>query len=129
MFRLSNLEAGSVDNLLQLLLKHRNVSFTPVSPHSRLKAFSSPPVMAEQYPDLKDRPIKETICLFDVDGTLTPARKHVSAEMLKLLSELRHKCVIGFVSLYPRLKAGLRPSTHGSPATGMCSATPSRSIK
>lgn len=52
---------------------------------------------AEQYPDLKNRPVKETICLFDVDGTLTPARKRVSPEMLKLLSELRHKCAIGFV--------------------------------
>lgn len=52
---------------------------------------------AEQYPDLKNRPVKETICLFDVDGTLTPARRRVSPEMLKLLSELRHKCAIGFV--------------------------------
>lgn len=56
--------------------------------------------MAELYPDLKDRPVKETICLFDVDGTLTPARQSVSAKMLKLLSELRHKCAIGFVSLH-----------------------------
>lgn len=56
--------------------------------------------MAEKYPDLKGRPIKETICLFDVDGTLTPARQRVSPEMLKLLSELRHKCAIGFVG-YP----------------------------
>lgn len=54
--------------------------------------------MAELYPDLKDRPVKETICLFDVDNTLTPARLSVSAEMLKLLSELRKKCAIGFVS-------------------------------
>ena len=53
--------------------------------------------MAELYPDLKERPVKETICLFDVDGTLTPARLSASAEMLKLLSELRHKCAIGFV--------------------------------
>ena len=53
--------------------------------------------MAEQYPALKDRPIKETICLFDVDGTLTPARQRVSPEMLELLSQLRHKCAIGFV--------------------------------
>ena len=48
---------------------------------------------------MKDRPIKETICLFDVDGTLSPARKHASAEMIKVLSELRKKCAIGFVSL------------------------------
>jgi hypothetical protein len=54
-------------------------------------------VHAEQYPDLKDRPVHETICLFDVDGTLTPARQRVSPEMLRLLSELRHKCAIGFV--------------------------------
>ena len=55
--------------------------------------------MAELYPDLKDRSIKETLALFDVDNTLTPARETVSAEMLKVLSELRHKCAIGFVSL------------------------------
>ena len=55
--------------------------------------------MAEHYPDLKDRPIKETICLFDVDGTLSPARRGASDEMLKTLEALRHKCAIGFVSL------------------------------
>jgi len=26
------------------------------------------------YPPLEERPLKNTICLFDVDGTLTPAR-------------------------------------------------------
>lgn len=30
---------------------------------------------ASVYPALEDRPVKETICLFDVDGTLTPARR------------------------------------------------------
>lgn len=53
--------------------------------------------MAELYPDLKDRPVKETICLFDVDGTITPARQSASTEMLQLLSELRSKCAIGYV--------------------------------
>ncbi|KKY29147.1 putative phosphomannomutase [Phaeomoniella chlamydospora] len=53
--------------------------------------------MAELYPDLKDRPIKETICLFDVDNTLSPARQLASAEMLKTLSALRQKCAIGYV--------------------------------
>jgi hypothetical protein len=28
-----------------------------------------------QYPPVNDRPVKDTICLFDVDGTLTPARR------------------------------------------------------
>ncbi|QMW27543.1 hypothetical protein G4B84_002832 [Aspergillus flavus NRRL3357] len=49
------------------------------------------------YPALEDRPVKDTICLFDVDGTLTPARRTISPEMLQLLSQLRHKCAIGTV--------------------------------
>ena len=48
-------------------------------------------------PPLEARPVKNTICLFDVDGTLTPARRSASPEMLSLLSQLRHKCAIGFV--------------------------------
>jgi phosphomannomutase len=36
------------------------------------------------YPPLADREIKNTICLFDVDGTLTPARR-VRALLLLLL--------------------------------------------
>ena len=73
-------------------------------------------VAASVVPALKDRPVKNTICLFDVDGTLTPARRvsllelhlakdimlnelfqSVSPEMLQLLSQLRHKVAIGFV--------------------------------
>jgi len=50
------------------------------------------------FSDLKDRPVKETVCLFDVDGTLTPARLAASPEMLDLLVKLRQKCAIGFVS-------------------------------
>lgn len=46
---------------------------------------------------LEARPLKNTLCLFDVDGTLTPARLSVSPAMLSLLSQLRHKCAIGFV--------------------------------
>ncbi|PNY24519.1 Phosphomannomutase [Tolypocladium capitatum] len=46
---------------------------------------------------LDERPLKDTICLFDVDGTLTPARLDASPEMLDLLRALRKKCAIGFV--------------------------------
>ncbi|KAL7628646.1 Phosphomannomutase 1 [Parahypoxylon ruwenzoriense] len=49
------------------------------------------------YPPLEDRPIKNTICLFDVDGTLTPARLSASPEMLATLQALRQKVAIGFV--------------------------------
>ena len=37
------------------------------------------------------------VCLFDVDGTLTPARQQVSDEMLKVLKALREQVAIGFV--------------------------------
>jgi len=49
------------------------------------------------YPPLEDRPLKNTICLFDVDETLTPARRPVSLEMLNLLARLRQKCAVGYV--------------------------------
>lgn len=44
-----------------------------------------------------EREFPDTICLFDVDGTLTPARLEVSDEMRTLLADLRKKTVIGFV--------------------------------
>ncbi|KAF6753022.1 phosphomannomutase [Ephemerocybe angulata] len=46
--------------------------------------------------DFADRPLK-TLCLFDVDGTLTPAREGISPEMNETLRALRKKCVVGFV--------------------------------
>lgn len=72
-------------------------------------------------PALEQRPIKNTIVLFDVDNTLSPARlvskpatgledatahtysiltllhQPASPEMLALLSQLRHKVAIGYV--------------------------------
>ncbi|KAH6898307.1 eukaryotic phosphomannomutase [Thelonectria olida] len=54
-------------------------------------------VAPPSYTPLEDRPIKETICLFDVDGTLTPARLGASPEILAALQALRAKCAIGFV--------------------------------
>ncbi len=79
--------------------------------------------MAASYPPLDKRPIANTICLFDVDGTLTyprgvstqtefmlssqfhsPTRflilqfsQDATPEMLQLLAALRHKVAIGFV--------------------------------
>ncbi|KAL2828662.1 eukaryotic phosphomannomutase [Aspergillus cavernicola] len=52
---------------------------------------------ATVYPALENRPLKDTICLFDVDNTLTPARRPVTPEMLQVLSQLRQKCAIGYV--------------------------------
>jgi len=75
--------------------------------------------MAAQYSDLKDRPIKETVCLFDVDETLSPARQRASPEMLKLLSELRHKCAIGYISGSDLPKQQEQLGTQAVPVTAM----------
>ncbi|KAF3911160.1 Phosphomannomutase [Arthrobotrys entomopaga] len=50
------------------------------------------------YSPLKDRPLKNTICLFDICGTLSPQQGTVPPEILTLLHILRSKCTIGFVS-------------------------------
>ncbi|CAG8605795.1 4089_t:CDS:2 [Paraglomus brasilianum] len=47
--------------------------------------------------DWKDREFSDTIVLFDVDGTLTPARQSVTPEVIEILNKLRKKVVIGFV--------------------------------
>ncbi|KAK3337052.1 eukaryotic phosphomannomutase [Cercophora scortea] len=53
--------------------------------------------MSFPYPPLEERELKNTIVLFDVDGTLTPSRGHVLPEVLDLLARLRQKVAIGFV--------------------------------
>lgn len=47
--------------------------------------------------DVASRKHPKTICLFDVDGTLTPARQHISKAMLEKLKALKEQCVLGFV--------------------------------
>ena len=74
---------------------------------------------ASIYPPLEGRPIKDTICLFDVDGTLTPARGSVSPEMLQLLSALRHKCAIGFVGGSDLVKQQEQLGTPSIPVIGL----------
>ncbi|KAK3815343.1 MAG: eukaryotic phosphomannomutase [Benniella sp.] len=48
-------------------------------------------------PLFADRTHPDIICLFDVDGTLTPARLKVTESMEDTLVQLRKKCVVGFV--------------------------------
>ncbi|KAI1184661.1 eukaryotic phosphomannomutase [Nemania serpens] len=54
---------------------------------------STPP----SYPPLEERPIKNTIVLFDVDGTLSLSRRAATPEMLAALAALRQKVAIGYV--------------------------------
>ncbi|EPE03983.1 phosphomannomutase [Ophiostoma piceae UAMH 11346] len=71
------------------------------------------------YPPLADRPVKNTICLFDVDGTLTPARLHASPEILDLLIRLRQKVAIGFVGGSDLVKQQEQLSTPDVPVTDL----------
>ncbi|KAA8576590.1 hypothetical protein EYC84_006689 [Monilinia fructicola] len=66
----------------------------PTSKHTEPKMSDA---VTASFPPLAERPVKNTICLFDVDGTLSPARLSASAEMLSLLAALRQKCAIGYV--------------------------------
>ncbi|KAI9819052.1 MAG: Phosphomannomutase [Thelocarpon impressellum] len=71
------------------------------------------------FPPLSQRPVKNTICLFDVDGTLTPARRPVSPEILTLLSALRHKVAIGFVGGSDLVKQQEQLGTASIPVTSL----------
>lgn len=44
-----------------------------------------------------DRKHPRTLCLFDVDGTLSLARQSITPEFHALLAKLRTQCVIGVV--------------------------------
>ena len=52
---------------------------------------------------------EKIICLFDVDGTLTPARLQVKPEMENMIAALRKKVVVGTVggSDFPKQKEQL----------------------
>ena len=56
----------------------------------------------------------KVIALFDVDGTLTPARKEVSQEVLDAIADLRKKIVVGTVggSDLPKQKEQLGDDVH-----------------
>ncbi|KAF8519680.1 eukaryotic phosphomannomutase [Gautieria morchelliformis] len=60
-----------------------------------------------------DRPIKK-LYLFDVDGTLSLARRGATPEMLELLRELRKKTAIGFVGGSDLSKITEQLGVHGS---------------
>ncbi|KAI9814734.1 MAG: Phosphomannomutase [Pycnora praestabilis] len=74
---------------------------------------------ASLYPPLNKRPVSNTICLFDVDGTLTPARRTVTPQMLQLLSALRHKVAIGFVGGSDLAKQQEQLGTPSIPVTSL----------
>ncbi|KAM5535547.1 hypothetical protein V8D89_003516 [Ganoderma adspersum] len=63
-----------------------------------------------------DRPLKKLV-LFDVDGTLTPARQSVSPEMVATLRALRKKLAIGVVGGSDFVKVSEQLTVSGSKVT------------
>ncbi|KAE8209560.1 hypothetical protein CF327_g6470 [Tilletia walkeri] len=45
----------------------------------------------------EDRPLPKTLCLFDVDGTLSMARQSATPEMIATIAKLRRRCAVGVV--------------------------------
>ncbi|KAK0556685.1 Phosphomannomutase 1 [Tilletia horrida] len=45
----------------------------------------------------EQRPLPKTLCLFDVDGTLTIPRQDAKPEIIAALAKLRQRCAIGVV--------------------------------
>jgi len=74
---------------------------------------------AASYPALNARPLSNTICLFDVDGTLTLARRSATPEMLALLAKLRQKCATGFVGGSDLAKQQEQLGTASIPVTSL----------
>jgi len=68
---------------------------------------------------LNQRPIKNTIYLFDVDGTLGPSREAVTPEMLQVLAAIRQKVAIGFVGGSDLSKQQEQLGTAARPVTSM----------
>ncbi|RDB23546.1 Phosphomannomutase [Hypsizygus marmoreus] len=62
-----------------------------------------------------DRLTKKLV-LFDVDGTLTPARQALSPEMIAALDDLRKKAIVGFVGGSDLVKISEQLSVNGSNA-------------
>ncbi|KAF8220269.1 eukaryotic phosphomannomutase [Tricholoma matsutake] len=65
------------------------------------------------YPAFDDRKYKKLV-LFDVDGTLTPARRVASPEMIQALRSLRQRVSIGFVGGSDLAKISEQLSVAGS---------------
>ena len=47
--------------------------------------------------EFSDRPQAKTLCLFDVDGTLTVPRLTVEPDMEAFMKRVREKCVVALV--------------------------------
>lgn len=77
----------------------------------------SPPALAEL--TLGAGTAGNTLVLFDVDETLTKARRGIKPEMAHLLAELRKKAVVGFVggSNLPKIREQLEDGGGDGPST------------
>lgn len=67
------------------------------------------------------RPLPKTLCLFDVDLTLSMPRQSITPEFTALLAKLRTKCAIGFVggSNLDKIRQQLNPPHTGIDAVDL----------
>lgn len=79
--------------------------------------------MAPLFPD---RTHPDVLCLFDVDGTLTPARQGVSPEMTATLAEVRKHAAIGFVGGSDLVKITEQLQVAGQPSSECGTGYPER---
>ena len=81
------------------LVNHRLTSQSFSEYHQQLKMATTTP--ADVFPSgvkpLAERKFPKTLVMFDVDGTLTPARQSASKEMLAALKKLREHTATAFV--------------------------------
>ncbi|KAL7413652.1 phosphomannomutase [Mrakia frigida] len=68
--------------------------------------------MASSTP-FSSRPFPKTICMFDVDGTLSLARQAATVEMIETLKKLKEQCTIAFVGGSDLVKISEQISVHG----------------
>ena len=78
----------------RFVIFHSHLPFVFLPGHPTFISHSS---QMSGVPSFSERKQPGIVCLFDVDGTLTPARQQVSDEMLKVLKALREQVAIGFV--------------------------------
>lgn len=71
------------------VLRYTHINHTQASKQAHHHRMSTAP--------WANRPLAKTLVLFDVDGTLTPARQEVTPEVEQVLKQIREKVVIGFV--------------------------------
>lgn len=97
----------SISALFSNTLLRRNLTRQFISKFPDKLQISRMSVAAAQFPSLAQRPIAGTICLFDVDDTLTPARR-VRTRLVFFFSFFKLRISGGPQDTSRRIKVGIK---------------------